>query len=127
MTAAFADIQDHLERIDDVLLFESAPFNGLITKQLEGRHFEKKYLNGVLHGIQKEFFPDGQLRVATLFTNGLENGRHIEYYECGSKKLNANYCEGHLEGLYEEWFPTGQIITRRTYYHGKLIAVKTNH
>ena len=126
MTAAYADIQAHLRSEDNVLFFENMPFNGLINKNIDGKAYQKNYLNGRLHGIQKEYFESGQLCTATLYTNGLKNGRHIEYYECGSKKLNANYSSGHLEGIYEEWATSGQILARKTYYKGKLISVKTN-
>ena len=59
-----------------------------------------------------------------MYTRGLENGRRIEYYECGSKKLNMNFTEGKEDGLYEEWDTIGNLKIRKTFYNGKLLVVK---
>jgi len=125
MSAVFANYQEKTPLNNDVYLVDNKPFCGVQKQKLKDSIVEKRYLNGLLHGIQKEYFYSGQLKTATIFTGGTENGRHIEYYECGSKKLNANYSNGDLEGLYEEWTALGQLVTRKTFYHGKLIAVKT--
>tara|TARA_B110000037_G_scaffold129190_1_gene146750 strand:+ start:1395 stop:1586 length:192 start_codon:yes stop_codon:yes gene_type:complete len=59
-----------------------------------------------------------------MCTNGLKNGRSIEYYSCGAKKTNASYTEGLLCGTLEEWDSSGVLKSRRTYFKGKLIAAK---
>jgi antitoxin component YwqK of YwqJK toxin-antitoxin module len=59
-----------------------------------------------------------------MYTRGIENGRKIEYYDCGSKKLNANYIDGVIDGIYEEWDHVGRLIVRKTYFKGRVFAVK---
>ena len=125
MTAIYAEIKEHLHQQNNLLYFDKCLFSGCIKKVEDDVLIERQYLNGLPHGIQKTFFSSGQLKKATLFTNGLENGRREEYYECGSKKMNANFNSGELEGIYEEWDSNGMLISRKTYFKGKLIAVKS--
>jgi len=126
VTSVYAEIKEDLEVQDDCLLLKNSPFSGVLVKYEESIRLERNYLNGRLHGLQKSYFLNGQLSTITLYTNNVQNGRRIEYYECGSKKLNVNYSDGDLNGIYEEWCPGGILIMRKTFYKGKLIAIKSN-
>ncbi|PCJ65973.1 MAG: hypothetical protein COA58_07795 [Bacteroidetes bacterium] len=125
MTVTYRDIKEHLHRENNLLYLDEVLFSGFLKKQEDDCLVERQYLNGLPHGLQKTFFHSGRLKRATLFTNGVENGRRIEYYPCGSKKMNANYSVGELDGIYEEWDDEGILIVRKTYFKGKLIAVKS--
>jgi antitoxin component YwqK of YwqJK toxin-antitoxin module len=120
------DTETHFHQEDDLLYYRKTLFSGTLKSQTEEMLEEKQYHNGIRHGIQKTFFIQGNLKQATMFTNGLKNGRSIEYYECGSKKLNANYTDGDLDGISEEWCTGGVLIMRKTFYKGKLIAIRNN-
>jgi antitoxin component YwqK of YwqJK toxin-antitoxin module len=120
------DTETHFHQEDDLLYYRKTLFSGTLKSQTEEMLEEKQYHNGIRHGIQKTFFLKGNLKQATMFTNGLKNGRSIEYYECGSKKLNANYTDGELDGISEEWCTGGVLIMRKTFYKGKLIAIRNN-
>lgn len=126
VTASYADIKNKLYTEEERLYLDDAPFSGVLKKEEEGRRTEQSYFNGKLHGIQKSYYSNGQLKEVTMYTNGEENGRRIEYYACGAKKLNASFCSGHIEGIYEEWNSDGILIMRKTYFNGKLIAIKSN-
>lgn len=126
LTASYTDIKNKLHTEEERLFLEDCPFSGVIKKEEDGGRVEKSYCNGVLHGIQKSFYNNGQLKEVTMYTNGDENGRRIAYYSCGAKKLNATYCSGQIEGIYEEWDNNGVLIVRKTYFKGKLIAIKSN-
>ena len=125
MSSQFAEINKNLELKDDCLFLNNSPFNGVLVKYDDETKFERSYSNGKLHGLQKSYYANGQLSTITLYTNGEENGRRIEYYSCGTKKLNANYCNGDLDGIFEEWSSDGALIMRKTFYKGKLVAVKS--
>lgn len=126
MNAAYADIKSKLHTKEDRLFLENNPFTGVLKKEDNGERKERSYTNGVLHGIQKEFYKNGNLQKVSMYTNGELNGRMIEYYPCGAKRLNANYSEGSIEGILEEWSNDGILILRKTYFKGKLIAIKSN-
>jgi antitoxin component YwqK of YwqJK toxin-antitoxin module len=112
---------------DDVLFFGEQPYSGPLCREIEEDSFsELTYSDGRLHGIQKTFYRTGELKKASIFTNGLENGRRVEYYKCGTKKLNANYVRGVQDGIVEEWGQNGMMKSRKTYYKGKLIAIMAN-
>ena len=125
--ASIKSINKHLHNEDDILFFDSEPFTGVLDSNEENGRVEKRYYNGLLHGVQKTFYPSGQIKNASVFTNGVENGRRIEYYECGSKKLNASFSNGKQSGIYEEWDKGGRLKSRKTYYQGKLIAIKAKN
>lgn len=126
VTSVYAEIKEDLEVKDDCLLLKNSPYSGVLVKYENSTKIERNYLNGRLHGLQKSYFLNGQLSTITLYTDNVQNGRRIEYYECGSKKLNANYSYGDLDGISEEWCTGGILIMRKTFYKGKLIAIKSN-
>jgi antitoxin component YwqK of YwqJK toxin-antitoxin module len=126
VTSVYAEIKEDLEVKDDCLLLKNSPFSGVLVKHENSTKIERNYLNGKLHGLQKSYFLNGQLSTITLYTDNVQNGRRIEYYECGSKKLNANYTDGELDGISEEWCTGGVLIMRKTFYKGKLIAIRSN-
>lgn len=126
VNAAYSNIKSQLETKENILCLDGEPYTGLVKKEEEGERLEQNYSNGLLHGIQKVFYQNGKIKSATMYTNGMENGRRIEYYSCGAKKLNANYCEGSIDGIYEEWDKFGILILRKTFFNGKLIAIKSN-
>ena len=124
MPVAFAEIMNHLSEDNELLNYNNVPYTGIISKNLVGAVSENQYLNGRKHGIQKLYFPCGQLKEATMYTNGLANGRFISYYEDGSKRMNASYSFGEFDGLLEVWSQCGRLLERKTYYHGKLVACR---
>lgn len=126
MTVAYSDIKADLHQKNDLLYHRETLFTGKISVSKDDVLDEKQYLNGLRHGIQKTYYQTGQLKEATIFTNGQENGRRIEYYCCGAKKMNANYSYGVLDGTLEEWDEEGVLIARKSYFKGKLIAIKSN-
>jgi len=123
LTAVYAEIKDHLRKQNNLLYFDEVLFTGVLKSEEDGYLLEKHYCNGIPHGIHKTYYSTGQLREASIFTNGLKNGRNIVYFECGAKKLNTNYSAGELDGICEEWDNNGRQMSRKTYYKGKLIAV----
>ena len=48
-----------------------------------------------------------------------ENGKHVEYYEDGRKKSEANFKNGELEGLVTGWYENGQKQTEGRMKNGK--------
>ncbi|MBT6234717.1 MAG: hypothetical protein HOI49_01325 [Bacteroidetes bacterium] len=94
-------------------------------KQKTNKEELKKYISTATNTVFKKiFFPSGKLKAVCMYTRGIENGRKIEYYDCGSKKLNANYIDGVIDGIYEEWDHVGRLIVRKTYFKGRVFAVK---
>ncbi len=124
MSVALAEIMNNLSEDNELLNYDNVPYSGVISKNLNETIAEYQYVNGRKHGIQKLYFPCGQLKEATMYTNGLANGRFISYYEDGSKRMNATYSFGEFDGLLEVWSQCGRLLERKTYYHGKLIACR---
>lgn len=126
MKSTAANTASKFQKIDDVLLCENLPFSGVLKSIEEDVSVVSNYRNGKLHGIQKVYYITGELKRASIFNQGLENGRRVEYYPCGCKRLNANFSNGQQDGIAEEWEESGKIKSRKTYYRGKLIAIMAN-
>jgi antitoxin component YwqK of YwqJK toxin-antitoxin module len=126
MATTQAEYNESSRSEDNIYCVDGQPYSGF-SKDMDGEYLiEKRFQNGVLHGVHKTFYKSGQIKIASIYTNGLENGRRIEYYECGSKKLNSNYSNGYQDGVHEEFCNQGTLQARKTFYKGKLIAIKGN-
>jgi antitoxin component YwqK of YwqJK toxin-antitoxin module len=107
-------------------MFDSEPFTGKIHKNTHQGSCETSYLNGLKHGVEKEFYRSGVVRSVILYNLGVKDGRQIEYWPCGAKKMHISYSSGLMDGVCEEWNPDGSSKHLRTYYKGKLICIKSN-
>lgn len=120
------NISSKFQKTEKVLLCEDEPYSGTLESIEENGSVISNYREGKLHGIQKTYYSTGELKRASMFTKGLENGRRVEYYPCGCKRLNANFSNGQQNGIAEEWERNGKIKSRKIYFRGKLIAIKAN-
>ena len=61
---------------------------------------EVKYKNGVpWNGVLKDWFSDGQLRIAEEYVDGLLEGKCVSYFPDGQLKYELNYLNGKRHGL----------------------------
>jgi hypothetical protein len=52
------------------------------------------WVNGVVHGIAKYYYPDGKLMEKISYINGEKNGTYKKYDENGVKTREFFYCNG---------------------------------
>ena len=61
---------------------------------------EVKYKNGVpWNGVLKDWFSNGQLRIAEEYVNGFLEGKCVSYFPDGQLKYELNYLNGKRHGL----------------------------
>lgn len=116
-------------------LYELSPSKDTIL--IEG------YLNGLLSGVCKKWFPNGQLMEERHYLNGQKNGKHVSFWQNGNKRFEfiakndvyegelkefsengtlfhlANYVNGQEEGTQKMWYDNGKIRANYVIKKGK--------
>ena len=70
---------------------------------------------GRKQGIEKEYYPSGELRSLTSYVDGILNGLYRQWYPNGNPKIETTYLNGKLNGLYRTWYENGKLW----FEHGK--------
>ena len=71
---------------------------------------EVEYLNGILHGTWKEYYPSGKIKSITEYKFDKKDGLQIIYYENGNKKNQTSFKEGIQSSERLRWTPVGKLI-----------------
>lgn len=81
----------------------------------------KSHINGALHGEQKAYFANGNLRYIRQYKRGVKIGEHIEYRKSGIKMSSASYDDdGKYHGEQRTWYEDGKDRELLTWNHGIL-------
>ena len=76
------------------------------------------YKNDQLHGIQKTYFPDGNLAEKTQYTFGKKDGESLIYSETGKVVRELNYKDGKLHGPVTYYTAAGDKLMEGFYING---------
>ena len=68
---------------------------------------ERNYKNNKLEGIEKIYYPNGQVDGEFNYKNGVHEGSFKYYYKDGTLKQEGAYVGGQIEGLLKSYYPTG--------------------
>jgi hypothetical protein len=112
-----------LEKRADGLMYEPGaekPFTGQDVEPLlagdppqprEGFAVVTPYVDGKIHGTKETYFPNGRLREARVYENGLARQSTVNF-PSGKKKLFAKLNDKDVaEGEYKRWHENGQLHT----------------
>ncbi|MBT8295426.1 MAG: aspartic peptidase [Gramella sp.] len=77
------------------------------------------YKNDQLHGLQKTYFPNGNLAEKTEYTLGLKNGESLIYTEKGKVARKLHYKNGKLHGFVSYYSKKGEKIMEGHYSEGE--------
>ena len=87
-----------------------------VGSMLKEESFYIKNGKHVLHGTQRLWFENGQLRREAEYNDGKNHGRMTEWYESGIKREEGMYQNGRSEGLWQGWWEvTGAKSWEETY------------
>ena len=95
----------------DILILKD--FESLFSAETNYRRSQKKIK------IIKEFeevvekFPNGKLKYKGILHNGIDHGKHTEWYENGQKKNERYFIDGIPVGTWKEWDKNGKLIKSR--------------
>jgi len=103
-----------------VLFSGKEPFTGKLyaINHKKDSLFSKEYINGKEDGLQKLWFPNGQLQEIRFFTEGKKTGTHTGYWPNGQKRFQYTYAGDIYEGTQYEWFSNGKMYSKKNYHLG---------
>ncbi len=67
------------------------------------------YKNGVFHGPELTFYPNGQLYTRGNFTDGTLDSEFLVYFETGELKEKVTMVDNTENGPFEEYYKNGQL------------------
>lgn len=79
---------------------------------------ERNYKNNKLEGVEKIYFPSGQIDGELNYKDGIHDGTFKYYYEDGTLKQQGNYVQGNIEGILNSYYPTGALKEEVTHVDG---------
>ena len=89
-----------------------------IVRDEIGNIFSIEYYSKVLKNLEliklETFHPNGYIAMLELFSNGVKNGLHKEFFNIGNIKIDGRYTNGDKSGFWTEDFREGS--TMRIFY-----------
>lgn len=78
-----------------------------------------EYQNDTLHGIQRLYYPNGQVDMEQSFDHGINHGPYKKYFENGTLQITYNYVNGAIEGESIRYYPNGKVMEVVTLVHSE--------
>lgn len=103
-------------------LQEGIPYSGpFIDYYLNGKKEEEGYFKkGKVDGLNKVYFPNGNVDHYITYVNGIENGESKEYFVNGQVRQEGLFKNGKEDGIWKEWYSTGQLKRQTLFNEGKM-------
>jgi len=106
---------------NDVIFLNDKKYTGFLyelspqkdTVLIEG------YINGLLNGVCKKWYPNRQLREERNYLNGQKHGKQVSYWENGHKRFEFVAVNDAYEGELKEWSRNGKLYHLATYVNGQ--------
>ena len=76
---------------------------------------ETTYNEGVINGLKKEYYLNGQLKQTSNYLNGNLDGETKAYYADGTLKYEGNFINGKPDGVHKEYNNVGTLINEESY------------
>ena len=77
------------------------------------------YKNGDLHGAKKLYYRNGSLERVSHYKNGVYHGSVKEYYRNGELKAIANFKEDSQHGITKHYYKSGILEQKGDYINGR--------
>ncbi len=84
---------------------------------------EVAYQNGEMNGKFKEYYENKNVRISGSYKKSLQNGEWKSYLEDGTLESIINYKDGMLNGLKEDFYKNGNVWTRREFKDNELDGI----
>lgn len=86
--------------------------NGVVKRRY---HYDQ----GVLDGVQEEFYASKAPKLRVTYSGGKKEGNYEEWFADGNKKCTAFYEKGVIHGMLHEWFENQRPKLCEEYHLGK--------
>ena len=104
----------------DILYFKSEKYSGkqFFLYPNKDTVFVKSYLNGLLEGVQKQWYPHQKLAEERLYVSNKKEGLHRGWWENGNPKYVYEFYNDEFHGEVKEWYFGGQLFKIFHYKNG---------
>ena len=96
----------------------------VVTKKVWDNKGRKKilrsYSRGVLDGRYIDWYPNGNRKLDGFAMDGEKKGLWVEWYQNGEKKEEGVWKNGQADGIFEEWYPNGKKAVEQVFKLGHL-------
>ena len=75
---------------------------------------------GEIHGLERVWYENGQLKAEINWKNGLWDGLIKDWYDNGQLHYELNFKDGDLDGLQKYWYKNGQLENEENIKNGYL-------
>ncbi|MDR2467122.1 MAG: hypothetical protein LBD35_06985 [Prevotellaceae bacterium] len=79
---------------------------------------ETPFVNGKAHGLSKDYFSGGALRLTVEYRNAKRNGMTTMYYDTGEKYSEIPYADGKINGTKFNYKKDGSLTAKVAYSEG---------
>lgn len=110
-----------LERLAGELVLDGALFTGRLVERYPdgGMREASEYLDGLRHGRSKAWFENGAVRYERSYREGRKHGEHTGWYAGGAAHFEYRFKDGLSQGKHREWYPDGLPYREFNYVDGQ--------
>lgn len=104
----------------DTLYLNSKKYSGkqFMVYPSKDTAYIKCYLNGLLEGEQKQWYPNGVLGEKRLYVSNRKEGLHEGWWDSNKPKYSYEFYNDEFEGQVLEWYESGQLFKKFHYNAG---------
>ncbi len=116
------DSNENLRLDNGVLLYKTAPFNGVLMSNYNSGTIKCKveYRDGRKDGSENQWFENGNKQVERFYAKGFKVGIHRSWWDNGMIKFEYHFNDkGQYHGEMKEWYQSGQLLRAFNYVNGK--------
>ncbi|MCB1308771.1 MAG: hypothetical protein KDK30_11350 [Leptospiraceae bacterium] len=105
--------------------YEGRPFTGIMRTEFPAGWRETPYVQGEIHGVEKEFYADGRLAQERPYEHNRKEGVHRGWYPSGKMRFYYEFENGQHHGEAYSWHENGHLYEYARYEHGYQVGQKT--
>jgi antitoxin component YwqK of YwqJK toxin-antitoxin module len=108
------------------LLHKNKKFTGIVEMHLEGVNIIRKtpYRNGLIQGVEREYYSNGQLAAEREYHQGAKVGVHRSWFEDGKRRSHVEYANNQYHGETWEWHHSGALATYARFEKDRCLGKK---
>lgn len=106
----------------NMLYYKGKEYSGILLVRFDTNELKEKrnYKNGLLHGNQTKWYPEGQKYSLRNYNQGIKTGVHLGWWKNGITKFEFHFNnKGEHDGISNEWFENGTPFKLFHYKKGK--------
>jgi antitoxin component YwqK of YwqJK toxin-antitoxin module len=103
--------------------------HGLVQERTEAGWIQQisTFKEGKLHGVQRVFYSNDQLRSESHYADGIKQGEEKRWFDNGCLRLKQGFISGIGQGQCEYWYRNGQRAGLKQLNNGELHGLQKEY